>query len=135
MKPEEVVRALGAELQAFIDSLQMFKAAKIKWLEVPGLEGDSALARVYVRRSQRLINRAMQQCMDLSSMEVRSDFQKKGVLSGFLQEMEQRNPWGTIYVENVMDQAIADALRRRGYVTDATTINEGSTCLYKIRPR
>ena len=54
-------------------------------------------------------------------------------MSELLKILEDINPWGTVYVENVMDPLLVEAFQRRGYITDASKSNEGATCLYKTR--
>ena len=133
MNKDQVVAALVKGVEEFIAKLQMWKSPKVIWCTAK--DGETEWAKIYVRRSQRLINRKMTQCLDLGTIEIHEDLRGQGVLSAVLEALEELNPWGTVFIENVLDPKLADALRKRGYITDQSKpALEGSpACLYKQR--
>lgn len=131
MERDEVVKQIAKAMQAFVGGLALFRSPKVAWCIAK--DDVKEWGKVYVRRSQRLINRKMTQCLDFSSVEIAPELQKQGIMSELLSILEDINPWDTVYVENVMDPLLVEAFQRRGYITDASKSGEGATCLYKRR--
>ncbi len=110
---------LQAELAAFIESAQNQKAARA-WLENPDI-------KVYVRKSQRLIEGKMVTALDISNATVPEDRRGQGVFTRFLNMAHDINPWDATYVENAQEDRFANYFWRR----DWELYNDFSRSFYK----
>lgn len=119
----EALSALRKRLRAFLTGPE-----KVAWLE-------TRWAKVYVRKSIRLLHGRGQdysRCLDLASIEVMPQFQRQGILTGFLDILEKQEGFEAVYVENSMIHSVTDSLRRRGYEEFPLFSIPGlSVCLFK----
>ena len=131
---KEIAAKLEIKLAAFLLKAHEL-GSKVKWLDVEDTRGKAPKVRVYVRKSIRLIGGSLVDCLDLGTIEVRRDLQRKGVLTAVLSMMERVNPWAAVFVENVMNPDVADAVHGLGYLThQPETITEGHPlCLFKLK--
>lgn len=84
---------------------------------------------VYLRITQRYINRRIVKTIDLATINVIEDKQNQGVFRRFLSGMEAlaEDLDRVIYIENVLNPRFAEFFRRRGY-TEIDT--DGVPCFW-----
>lgn len=94
------------------------------WLEFEKIE-----LKVYLRITQRHIEGKIENTLDLSSVEVGEDYQKKGYFSVLLDVFEQvaNNQRRYVYVESVLNPVLEAKLLKSGY----TRLPELPDCFYK----
>lgn len=91
-----------------------------RWYRLPNYH-----AEVYARSTQRFINRELVHSLDLAAVEVREEQRGKRNFSTLLAYLEflalHHNK--TLYVESVMNPIVWEALERRGYHREHSTLN------------
>jgi hypothetical protein len=109
-----VADATANALEAFLAGRQ-----RSKWIELPGL-------RVYARKSSRLFQESLIDCLDIGAVEVDEGLRGRGVFREFLGVFEKvaEASGRTVYVENVMNPLLDSMLRRRQY----TPIHDAVHC-------
>lgn len=99
------------------------------WVREPQLHLDC-----YMRRSQRgLVRGELSRCLDIGSVEVDSEHQGSGNFTKFLALVEAAAlaEERAVFIENIQQPWLAEALRRRGYTETITSIPELPS-LYRV---
>lgn len=77
---------------------------------------DYEFMKVYVRKGIHRIENSMYTCLDIASVEVDPQMQKRGLFQNFLTKAHEKNPWDVTYIENVLNPNLADHLSRHGWI-------------------
>lgn len=82
-----------------------------KWFE-----SDRRIS-LYLRRGQRYINRVIVECIDIASVEVREEYQAKGIFTKYLWVIERlaKQHKLVVYVENIHNPILGTFMLKRGY--------------------
>ncbi len=80
-----------------------------RWLETKKI-------KVYVRRSQRLINGSQFTCFDIANINVKESQRGKGIFTEFLNKAHEMNPWEVTYIENVNDERFRKFFEKQGFI-------------------
>lgn len=89
--------------------------------------------KVYIRRSNRLINDKIMSCLDLANVEVDENYRGIGIFTKFLDDFEFNaiQMKRVVYVESIPNLRLYNYLLRRGYKLTKLS-NPLSPCVYKI---
>lgn len=81
------------------------------------LENDKDGYKVYLRITRRHINGQQRDSIDLATIEVLPEFQRRGIFSAILAacENEARSRGAVVFVESVLSKIVVDKLLREGY--------------------
>lgn len=81
------------------------------------LENDKDGYKVYLRITRRYINGQQRDSVDLATIEVLPEFQRKGIFSAILAacENEARSRGAVVFVESVLSKIVVDKLLKEGY--------------------
>lgn len=90
---------------------------------------DSEFYKVYIRITSRFINGKIHETIDIGSISVNEEFQKKGIFTAILKACEEKAKECnmTVFVENVLNEIISNKLKRIGYLT----VENVENCFYK----
>lgn len=97
------------QLKVFIKEGQESSFVFPKWLEDENF-------RVYVRKGKHLINGKMTVTLDIGNVTVVENKRHQGIFKNFLAQAAEINPWGSIYVENVLDPFLPAFFIRNGWL-------------------
>lgn len=102
----KIVAKLHDKLAVFINQSQINRT----WLEVAG-------ARVYVRKTQRYINKVEVNTFEIASIDIDNAYQNKGIFKAFLQSVFILNKDNdrVIYIESVLNDILAGYLERNNW--------------------
>lgn len=122
---QEAYEAVVEELR----SLPTVEAQLLAWIEIMKAPNPRVylskswlmddVMGVYVRKSERLLEREMITCIDIATAKVREDLRGQGRFSAFLRTAISVNPWEAVYFEQVGNEWLAASFRKRGYYEDS----------------
>ena len=89
---------------------------------------------IYVRKSNRLIEGKMTECLDLATVEVDEDERGKGIFTTFLHRFEQeaKKLNRVVFVENIMNPCLESYLVKKQGYTLIPNDSGFSPCAFKI---
>lgn len=92
-------------------------------------ENDKNGYKVYMRITRRFINGQQRDSVDLASIEVLPEFQRRGIFSAILAacENEAYSRGAVVFVESVLNKIVIDKLLKEGYCEVADLPN----CFWK----
>ena len=71
--------------------------------------------RVYVRKSNRLIDGKITECFDVANINVSPTMRGKGIGIGCIMQMHEASPYPVTVVESILNEDLYAALKRRGW--------------------
>lgn len=104
--------------------------ATAEWLE--GEQGQ-----LYVRITTRCVEGVRRRCIDVATVSIGDQYQRKGVFTELLAEMERTagHHGVPLFVENVLSNELVTFLTKRGYTIERILCpTDGVVCLYKMPP-
>lgn len=91
--------------------IQQFLSSKCRnlWL------GDG-VTKLYLRKSQRVLEGRSMRCLDLGTIEVTKETDHgKGHAKAAIALLQQLNPFEALFIENAIHPVLSDALKRWGW--------------------
>ena len=95
---------VNKELKDFLSS-----PLKNQWL-------DFDECHIYVRKSQRLLDRSFYSCLDLASIEINASLRRQGLFKLILNIFCQTNPLPMLLIENVLNPHLYDYLSKQSNI-------------------
>jgi len=92
----------------------------------------SKFMKVYVRKGFHIVDGQMRRCFDVASIEVQPKFQRQGVFTRWLAEVESyvvTTDLECIFVESILQRGLVPFLIRNGY---SFVPYSNETCMYKL---
>ncbi len=71
-----------------------------------GAQESEATCKIYMRKSQRLLNHNLTSCLDIVSVETEKSYRGQGIFTKFMTELLSKTlaQFDFIYIENVMEK-------------------------------
>lgn len=96
---------------------------KAVWLKTPEMQ-------IFVRRSRRVFQKGesvIHTALDIATVEVYEEHQRKGLFKNFLEYAEKINPWDAIFIENVFNDFLRNYLEKNDWQRAITPL-----CYFKM---
>jgi len=97
------------------------------WIKEPYLQ-------LYIRKSTRLYNKQIYQCLDLANILVQTNYRGKGIFTKFLTRFEPLafSLNKTIFVESILNYNLKNFFLKSGYILDPQS-SDFSPCVFKFK--
>ena len=120
MEPEEVAQEL------YNLSLEFLKTSRGRINANTFIYSKRDIAKLYIRRSRRFVDNQIIIFFDVASIDIKEHMQKKGILSNYLNLIEEKIPY-PILLENANNPYLfAHMLKRRNW-----ELREPNSFIYK----
>jgi hypothetical protein len=98
------------DLKKFIDAAKEKRRIYPLWIGQ-----QSNFMQVYVRKSNRYLNRQTLVTLDIATVSIEEEYQKQGYFSEFIKKAHELNPWDATFLENVLYPELVSSLIRKGW--------------------
>lgn len=100
-----VIQELSGELTCFLDSP----------LRNTYISDNDGIANVYIRKGLHCIDGIVEHCLDIAAISILPEFQGHGIGSGVINMMHANNPYGTTFVESLLNDTLYTHLINCGW--------------------
>ena len=106
MEPKEIAQQLCDR------SLDFLKKSKNRINANTYIYSDRDIAKMYIRKSRRYIDKSIVIFFDVASIDVKENMQKKGIVSTYLDLIEKVIPY-PILLKNAINEALFNHMTKR----------------------
>src|SRR5579864_6244189 len=93
-----LLRDIMDQFAVFLDKAEICRMHR-QWLE-------NAAMRVYLRKTQRIIQRRVLTCLDIASIEIEEQYYRRGLFSSFVTKVQEMNPYQVTYLEQALNPVV-----------------------------
>lgn len=77
---------------------------------------DDGKVKIYIRKSKRFINSTVVDVLDLATIEIKRNLQKKGLFKEIINYLHQVNPFDWLMIENAHNPIVSNYCIKREFV-------------------
>jgi GNAT superfamily N-acetyltransferase len=108
---QEIIATLVAQLETFLDHPTL----RNRWIEA-----DDVMS-VYLRKAYRRASYPTIASLDIASIEVDPEYQRRGLFRTFVTEAHQRHPYRMTYLESVHTPVLERWCERHGWTLEPSS--------------
>jgi hypothetical protein len=117
---ENLINEMEEKVKDFITS-----PLKNMWIE-----DDNSIIKIYIRKSKRVLEGDIVNCLDFASVEImKEDYMRKGLFKSILLLLEKLNPYNMLVVESILNPFLLMWFQKQ---PDWNIYNRSSNIYYKL---